>query len=328
MSGLYIEELEIAAPEIFLSSEELEQRLVPLYQRIGLNPGRLELMTGVKTRGVWPSEIRPSDIALIASKKLKSIEDANYLINCSVCRDQWEPSTASRIQHFLELKKSCVSFDLSNACLGVFSGVDIARSLIKDDQKVVLVSGENSEELLNSTIDYLNNNEQLTRKTIKPHMASLTIGSAGVALVLSNKKGLFEIKKQLTLSDVSVHDLCKGGLDPKKGVLMETYSEDLLHAGIQLASLTWNKFKEGIDKNFKVITHQVGSKHHDLLLDTLRIPKEKSFQTFSKYGNTGSVAAWHALYLAKEDGLVQKGDTIVMMGIGSGVHCSMLELRC
>ena len=41
-------------PDEIVTSEELEQRLEPLYRRLRLPEGRLELMTGIRQRRFWP----------------------------------------------------------------------------------------------------------------------------------------------------------------------------------------------------------------------------------------------------------------------------------
>ena len=51
------------------TSEELEERLAPLYVRLGLSVGRLELMTGIRERRFWPQGTRPSEAAAAAGEK-------------------------------------------------------------------------------------------------------------------------------------------------------------------------------------------------------------------------------------------------------------------
>ena len=41
-------------PENKVTSDELEGRLEELYGRLGLSVGRLELMSGIRTRRFWP----------------------------------------------------------------------------------------------------------------------------------------------------------------------------------------------------------------------------------------------------------------------------------
>ena len=63
-----IESLAVALPEEVLTSSEIELRLKPLYDRLKLPEGRLELMTGIRERRIWPVGTRPSDASALAGK--------------------------------------------------------------------------------------------------------------------------------------------------------------------------------------------------------------------------------------------------------------------
>ena len=53
-------------PPRILTSAEIENRLAPLYERLRLTPGRLELMTGIRERRLWPPGTKPSEAAILA----------------------------------------------------------------------------------------------------------------------------------------------------------------------------------------------------------------------------------------------------------------------
>ena len=61
-SKVRIEALAVALPEEIISSAAIEEQLRPLYERLNLPFGRLELMTGIRERRVWSDATRPSDI--------------------------------------------------------------------------------------------------------------------------------------------------------------------------------------------------------------------------------------------------------------------------
>ena len=48
-------------PEEVVTSAELERRLAPVYERLRLHEGRLELMTGIRERRFWEPGVLPSD---------------------------------------------------------------------------------------------------------------------------------------------------------------------------------------------------------------------------------------------------------------------------
>ena len=63
-----IESIAVALPEESWTSAAIEERLRPLYERLRLPFGRLELMSGIRERRFWPRGTRPSDASAAAGK--------------------------------------------------------------------------------------------------------------------------------------------------------------------------------------------------------------------------------------------------------------------
>lgn len=339
-SQLAIESLAYAEPPEVWSSDDIEARLAPLYERLKLPAGRLELMTGIKERRFWPVDHRPSAASAEAGKKALAQSqfgpgDIDLLIHCAVCRDRLEPATASAVHHELGLGQHCQLFDLSNACLGFMNGLIVAGSLIETGQvrRVMLVSGENGRPLLERTLRVLLEGDH-TRQSVKPYFANLTIGAGAVAAILCRAKEAPEAPRVLagvTGSDSSANQLCQG--DSAGGELdMQTDSEALLAAGVGLAQQTWARFEAhtgwSADTPDRVICHQVGRRHQRALFEALGLPLEKDFSTFEQWGNVGSVSLPLTLAKARETGALTCGDKAALLGIGSGLVCAMLALEC
>jgi len=84
---------EVELPPEVWTSAEVERRLAPLYARLRLPEGRLELMTGIRERRFWPSPIRPSEASAAAGRRAMAAAglgpaDIDLLVHCSVCRDR------------------------------------------------------------------------------------------------------------------------------------------------------------------------------------------------------------------------------------------------
>lgn len=323
-----------AEPDEFISSDQIEMKLGPIYDELKLPYGRIEMQTGIKTRGVFHNKL-PSDISTLAAEKLLNdyaIEksEIDLLIHASVCRDFLEPSTASIIHDNLKLKSSCLSFDLSNACLGVMSAIQVAADMINNGTvtNALIVTGENSKGLIDKTIETLLNDKSINRKTIKKYFANFTIGSSGVALALTkkDKKNFPYFNYSNVLSDTSAHKLCQGAgsLD---SLAMETDSEELMKKGIELAKKNWNIFKASIcDEIDHFICHQVGKHHRDFMYKSLGLDLKLDHTSFDRYGNTGSAALPLTLALAVKENKIRKGQRLCLLGIGSGLHTQMTEL--
>lgn len=325
-------------PELFMTSDEMEKKLGSLYERAKLPFGRLELQTGIKRRGFWPNKTRPSAVASQAAEKiLKNFprEKIDLLLHASVCRDFLEPATAAQVHHNLKLSPHCMISDLSNACLGVLSSVLMAGQMIERGviKTALIVSGENAGPLIHETLSYLLSDPLMDRKKIKPFMASLTIGSAAVALLLTHSTLAPDAPKILggsTLTDSEAVELCQGD-GSTSGLMMETDSEALLKAGVKLAFENWEKTKSVLgwtnESPDKIIPHQVGTAHRLAMLTQLGLPTDRDFQTFEQFGNTGSAALPLTLIKASEAGFLKPKDKIALLGIGSGLTSTMLGLE-
>lgn len=334
-----------ASPPEAVKSSEIEEQLGAVYQRLKLPEGRLELMTGIRERRLWAPGTMPSDAAAMAGQKaietagLKP-DDFDALINCSVCRDCLEPATATIVHAKLKLPPHAQAFDISNACLGILTGIITAANMIELGQaeRVLLVSGENCRSLLESTIQAIINDDSITRQSIKPYFASLTIGSGAVAVIISrrseNRTG-HRLLGGTSLSVTEYNHLCRGnsdkGMDDNHDTLMNTDSEALLLHGVETAKRTWEIFRRETGWNDDIIdcycTHQVGVSHRRLLYESLELTPSKDFPTIENWGNTGSVSCPLTVALAAESGFLKKGSRLAMLGIGSGINCTMLGVE-
>jgi 3-oxoacyl-[acyl-carrier-protein] synthase III len=323
-----------------LTSDMIENRLAPLYQKLKLPEGRLELMTGIKARRVWPLGTKPSDLSSAAAEKifLKTKikkEDIDLLIHASVCRDFLEPATASVVHANLGLSRHAMIFDLSNACLGVINAIVVAANMIESGQikTALIVSGENGGPLLESTINELLNNPNIDRKNIKKYIANLTIGSAATAFLITHKSLNPDAPKILGGSvetDSSANHLCRGDGNTQT-LVMETDSEELLKHGIVLAKSNWQSMLRELSWTNTtpdlVLTHQVGTAHEKLSLESLELTHSKTYKTYPFLGNTGSSALPVTLMMAAEEGAIRTGERVALLGIGSGLSSIMLGVQ-
>ena len=327
-------------PPRVVTSADIERQLAPVYKRLKLPEGRLELMSGIRSRRFWEPGTRPSQGAILAGRKAllaSGIDTAelDFLAFTSVSRDMMEPATASFVHRSLGLDSRCQIFDLSNACLGFLNGMIILANMIELGQAHygLIVAGETAEDLVGSTIDQLLTDTTLTRKTIKPAFASLTIGSGAVALVMGDRK-LRDTGHRLVAgacrANTRHNDLCQGGQNSEQGVLMSTDSELLLTRGIETAGKCWQDFLresawnvESIDRFF---CHQVGRAHARQLFATLQLDQSLNFETLPVLGNVGSVSAPITMAMGIEKGQLKSGQRGAMLGIGSGINALMLGI--
>jgi 3-oxoacyl-[acyl-carrier-protein] synthase-3 len=376
-----LESFGYALPEEIVTSDEIERRLEPLYQRLRLPAGRLELMTGIRQRRFWPVGELPSVRSIASGEQALAAAEIDReligaLVHGSVCRDHLEPATASRVHHGLRLPEQCLIYDVSNACLGLLDGIVQVANMIELGQiQAGLVLGtEGGRQLVETTIEALNRDHTLTRQSVKSAVASLTIGSASCAVLLVHRS-LSQTDNRLLAAcwraSTEFHGLCHSGRDEAVAdgmrPLMTTDSEQLMHEGIATGVATFKDFLDATgwsharsmgprpvihpphagtlanhhtgedrtaqgamlraDELHKTFCHQVGLAHRKLLLESLGIDAAIDYTTVEWLGNTGSVALPITMALGLENGHVQPGENLGLLGIGSGINCLMLAVN-
>ena len=340
-----VEAVSYTLPPHIVTSESIETQLAPVYQKLGLPEGRLELMTGIRERRFWDRGIRPGQIsAITAAQAIEASgidrEKLGCLVHGSVCRDQLEPATASSVHHAVGLPNQALVLDVSNACLGLLNGMLLLANMIELGQVSagVIVGTEDGRGLVEGTIDSLLRTPHLTRQDVKLAFASLTIGCGSAAIVLCDRRmsrrgnrllgGAFQ-------AATSSHTLCAGdsnmtahGDDRPR---MQTDSEALLHAGIELAESTWVLARQNLSWTnpdvTKAFTHQVGRAHRKLLYESLGLSPKIDFATVEFLGNTGAAALPMTMAMGIEQGHLQAQDRVALLGIGSGLNSLMLGLE-
>jgi 3-oxoacyl-[acyl-carrier-protein] synthase-3 len=230
-------------------------------------------------------------------------------------------------------------FDLSNACLGVLNAMTVVGAAIEGGalEAGLIVSGEDGRALVEETLATLRSSdasERELRAELKRAFASLTIGSGAAAVLLAHERLAPRAPRLVggALAAASEHvELCQGDRAGNAGPTMNTDSEALLEAGVELAQKTFTRFLDELAwtraELARVVTHQVGSAHRRLLFERLELDPSLDHPTFETLGNTGSAALPTALALALEARALRPHERVALLGIGSGLNCLMLGLE-
>ena len=325
-------------PAEVVTSDELEQRLAPAYERLRLPPGRLELMTGIRQRRFFPPGTSPGSVSIRSGEQALRAAGIDRglvgaLVHGSVCRDYLEPATACGVHHALGLSENCLVYDASNACLGILTGmVQVANMIELGQIRAGLVVGtECGRSLVENTVQRLNQDASIGRQEVKQFVASLTIGSGSAAVLLCDRELTrtgHRLRGAVALANTHGHELCQSeGME----TFMRTDSEQLMQAGVETGVRTFERFLQEADWSrkqiSKTICHQVGVAQRKLLFEKLRLSESLDFGTFETLGNTGAAALPLTMALAAEAGAFSAGDRIAMLGIGSGINCQMMAVE-
>jgi 3-oxoacyl-[acyl-carrier-protein] synthase-3 len=322
-------------PDTTVTTASIERMLSQLYRRVGLADGFVETMTGVRARRFWDEGMTPSEAATRVSEKVLSStglsrEHIDVLINTSVSREGVEPSTASLVHGDLGLGRSCVNFDLSNACLGFLSGMESVANRIELGQARagLVVAAESSRHITRSTLRLLMEAD-VALQDLVDNMATLTLGSGAVAMVLVHEDLAthgHRLQGGVSLAATEHNRLCHGTEEQ-----MRTEPARLLVEGVHLAEETFPRYLEHCrldpSRIAEFALHQVSKANHEALVEALNLPDDRCLRLYPDLGNVGAAGVPMTLARLVEAGRVSSGDTLGLLGIGSGINCTMMAVE-
>ncbi|MCD7099585.1 3-oxoacyl-ACP synthase III [Stenotrophomonas sp. MMGLT7] len=317
-----------------LTSKEINERLKPTYERLGIHTDVLGDIAGIHARRLWDEGIQASDVATEAARK--ALDDAGLdiakvglLVNTSVSRDYLEPSTASIVSGNLGVGDECVTFDIANACLGFINGMDVAARMIElgEIDYALVVDGETANLVYEKTLERMTAAD-VTAEDFRNELAALTLGCGAAAMVMARSELVPDAPRYrggVTRSATEWNKLCRGNLDR-----MVTDTRLLLIEGIKLAQKTFAAARQRlgwvVEELDQFVIHQVSRPHTAAFVKSFGIDPAKVMTIFGEHGNIGPASVPVVLSKLKQLGKLKKGDRIALLGIGSGLNCSMAEV--
>lgn len=323
----------IDAPNL-LTSAQINVQLQPTMDRLGIKTDVLQDVAGIYTRRLWDHGVLASDAATLAAEKALIDADVprekiGLLVSTSVSRDFLEPSTASIVSGNLGLSDICQNFDLANACLAFLNGMDIASRMIERGEidYALVVDGETANLVYEKTLERMSAAD-VTEEQFRSEMASLTLGGGAAAMVLARADLVPDApryKGGVSRAATEWNALCRGNLDR-----MVTDTRMLLIEGLKLAQKTFIAARIAlgwaVEELDQFVIHQVSRVHTEAFIKAFGIDPAKVMTIFNEYGNIGPASVPIVLSKLKDMGRLKKGNRIALLGIGSGLNCSMVEV--
>ena len=317
-----------------LTSQEINERLKPTLDRLGIRTDVLGDIAGIHARRMWDDGQQASDVATLAARKALldagiGVEKIGLLVNTSVSRDYLEPSTASIVSGNLGVGDECMTFDVANACLAFINGMDIAARMLERGEidYALVVDGETANLAYKMTMERMQAPD-ITEEQFRNELATLTLGCGAAAMVMSRSEltpDAPRYKGGVTKAATQWNTLCRGNLDR-----MVTDTRMLLIEGLKLAQKTFVAAKIAlgwvVDELDQFVIHQVSQVHTQAFIKAFGIDPKKVLTIFGEHGNIGPASVPIVLSKLKQLGRLKKGDRIALLGIGSGLNCSMAEV--
>ncbi len=289
--------------------------------------------TGIKERRIAAEDQTTVDLAVEAA--ILALEDAGLgatdideIIVATDTPEVYIPDTAPYIQQRLGARE-VPSFDLaSSGCAGFVLGLDVARSRARDGNKRVLLIGV---ELLSRLMDWSD------RTT-----CVLFGDAAGAAVIGAEPEGgeLLSFTAGTDGSQAGILGLEAGGtrLPTTRESVLKREHRDIVMKGREVFREAVTRMGQasrdvlemagvGIDDLALVVPHQANLRIILALQKQLAIPDEKLAINVQRYGNTGSASVPLALWEARRDGRVKKGDLVLMTAFGAGFHWAAMIVR-
>ncbi len=272
--------------------------------------------TGIRARHFAADGVACSDLALAASRAAlqaagRSAEEVDLIIVATSTPDMVFPSTAAILQHKLGVA-GCPAFDLQAVCSGFVYALAVADAMIRaGSARCALIVGA---EIFSRILDF---DDRTT-------CVLFGDGAGAVLLEASAEPGI--LASDLHADGRHVGILCVPGTvaggrvsgDPllkmdgpavfklAVGVLDSTARAVLARAGRTEADLDW------------LIPHQANIRIMQGTAKKLKLAPEKLIVTVDEHGNTSAASVPLALDVAVRSGRVQRGDTVMLEGVGGG----------
>ena len=331
-----------------LTSAAIEDRLAPLYQKLGIPFGTLERLSGISSRYLFDETVNPSDIGTVACKDALDnmgidAKHVGALFNCTVVRDYFEPATSTLIHRNLDLPETTMAMDISNACIGFSNGLMMMGQMIEAGiiKAGIVVSGEALHKILDYNFKFiLAHEDTITREELIKVLPTYTLGSGGVAFVLAHESIATSKHKLLggsARSATQFNDLCKGDGDYFYRMakdfmpVMYTESSKLIGAAAELGARTWKDAAEVLgwsnDDVDHIFCHQVGRQVNDSFYNAMGLDIAKEYTIYKKYGNLISASLPMALALGTKEKGVKAGEKVLMTAFGSGLNSLFMGIE-
>ncbi len=312
-------------PEKVLTNHDLEKMVQTSNQWIVERTGILE-------RRIAAKEECASDLAVPAAKKAMAAagvapEEVDLILVGTSTPDMFFPSTAC----FVQAKLGCVNaaaFDMLAACSGWVYGMTVANSFIRGGQyKTVLVIGA---EVYSHILNW------------EDRATCVLFGDGAGAVLLKASDTADGILSANIFSDGSKSELLyapgggsSGRFTPelvaeKKYTLAMVGNSTFKVAVKMMADAATKAMKENnvTPADIKlVIPHQANLRIISAVAKQLGMPEGHFFSNLQKYGNTAAASIPIALDEALEQGLVAKGDLVLMVTFGGGFTWGSLLIR-
>jgi len=282
--------------------------------------------TGIRARYLADAGVTTSQLAAEAARRALeaagiTASEVDLLIVATTTPDMIFPSTACLVQSVLGVPAGATAFDVQAVCSGFAYALAVADKFVKSgSHKCALVIGA---ETLSRIVDW---NDRGT-------CVLFGDGAGAVLLVADNEPGILAtalhadgnqspilnatgaISNGVITGSPFLHMDGQSVFKLAVRVLGDVALEVLAAASMQTGDLDW------------LIPHQANIRIMKATSKRLGIPDEKVVVTVDRHGNTSAASVPLALDAAVRDGRIQRGQSVLLQGVGGGFTWGAALLR-
>lgn len=292
---------------------------------------------GISKRYIALENECASDLGIKAAQKLFknnlcTPHDVDYLLFCTQSPDYFLPTTSCMIQDRLGIPNSVGAMDFNLGCSGYIYGLGLAKGLIETEQasNVLLITAETYSKFIHpkdmslrslfsdaaaATFLRCEKNNSDFIPAIGPFVYG-TDGRGGENLIVKN--GALRFPKGTVHKKISIEKCDQAGTSDNLYMNgSEIFTFTLLSVPKAVFALLEKAELELKDIDLFVF-HQANKFILEHLMKKLKIPEKKFYMNCQNVGNTISSSIPIALKDALDDGLIKKGNKIMLVGFGVG----------
>ena len=331
------ESLGVRLPEKRLSTADL---MAGTRHRTGVH---LEALTGIHERRVAADGEDSLALAVGAARDCLSrsrydAADLDMVISASISkyRGRWsqrlEPPLSLFVKQAIGAPRAA-SFDLSNACAGMLTGVFVLNDAIRrgDIERGMVVSGESISQLGQ-------NAAQQVRGILSRQLASLTLGDAGAAVIVERAPaGAQDDITIAAFTTLSQHSrLCLAypstvGPGASMYTKARTIHKVAIDDGPTLVKQSLDEAGLAFDDIDWFIPHQTSARAIRTGMKEIQqrfgIAPRHTVSNVEEYGNTSSTTHFVALHRYLQDRRFAKGDRVLLLALASGLEIGVVVFR-
>lgn len=273
--------------------------------------------TGIRRRHLAASDVTASQLAYEAGARAIAAagcapSDIDLIIVATSTPDYIFPSTAALLQAKLGIANGGAAFDLQAVCTGFAYALATAEKFIRSGshQRALVVGAE----VFSRILDW---NDRGTCVLFGDGAGAVVLEASDAPGILAtalhadgSHHGILCVPGQVSGGNVTGDPFLR--MDGQAvfkfavRVLNEVAREVVDAAGLSMNDVDW------------LIPHQANIRIMQATAKRLGLPEERVIATVSEHGNTSAASIPLALDLAVRDGRIQRGQKILLEGVGGG----------